>query len=345
MNGPVESLPIDRVAFAAPARRSGFQPIAGLLVIAVLGLAVFPWVGGDYYAGLLMRVMILGMFAMSLDLLIGYTGLISFGHAAFFGLAGYLLVIVTPAGGISVWIAVPAILAATALVAGAIGWLAIRTSGIYFIMLTLAFAQMLYYFFNDNPRFGGSDGLFLASRPTVSIGSLSLLDLSDKTTLYYVVLVSLIAAFVLLSVLLRSPFGHVIRAIRVNEGRTRALGYPVRRYKLASFVIAGALAGFAGILEAVHSGIMSPAHLSWHESGMVMIMVILGGMGTLYGAVIGAFILVFLQDYVQDLTEHWQLVMGLIIVFVVLVLPKGVAGLFEGRGRRSNSPPAEGGHG
>ncbi len=345
MNGPVESLPMDRMAFAAPARRRTLRPTAGLLVAAAVGLALFPWVGGDYYAGLLMRVMILGIFAMSLDLLIGYTGLISFGHAAFFGLAGYLLAIVTPAGGISVWLAVPGILAATAVVAAAIGWLAIRTSGIYFIMLTLAFAQMLYYFFNDNPRFGGSDGIFLASRPTVSIGSLSLLDLADKTTLYYVVLASLVAAFLLLSVVLRSPFGHVIRAIRVNEGRTRALGYSVRRYKLASFVIAGTLAGFAGILESVHTGIMSPAHLSWHESGLAMIIVILGGMGTLYGAVIGAFILVFLQDYVQDLTEHWQLVMGLIIVFVVLVLPKGVAGLVEGLGRRAVRTPAEGGHG
>ncbi|MDH3232792.1 MAG: branched-chain amino acid ABC transporter permease [Alphaproteobacteria bacterium] len=306
------------------------RAIAGLLGLAVLGFAIFPWLGGEYYIDLLIKVMILGIFAMSLDLLIGYTGLISFGHAAFFGLTGYVLVMVTPeAGSISVWLALPACLIAAALVAVVIGWMSIRTSGIYFIMLTLALAQMLYYFFNDSTRYGGSDGTFIASRPSVSIGSLRLLDLSDRITLYYVVLASLVGTFVLLLVLLRAPFGQVIQAIRANEARTRALGFAVQNYKLASFVIAGALAGFAGFLEATHTGIISPAHLSWHESGMVMIMVILGGMGTLYGAVLGAFILVFLQEFLQDMTEHWQLAMGLVIIVVVLVLPKGVAGMIK----------------
>lgn len=311
------------------------RPVAGLLVLAVAGFAIFPWLGGQYYVDLLIRVMILGIFAMSLDLLIGYTGLISFGHAAFFGLTGYVLVMVTPeTGSISVWLALPACLAAVALVAVVIGWLSVRTSGIYFIMLTLALAQMLYYFFNDSTKYGGSDGTFIASRPSVDIGSMRLLDLGDRISLYYVVLASLIGAFLLLVVLLRSPFGQVIQAIRANEARTRALGFAVQHYKLASFVIAGALAGFAGFLETTHTGIISPAYLSWHESGLVMIVVILGGMGTLYGAVLGALILVLLQDVVQDMTEYWQLVMGLIIIAVVLFLPKGVAGLFERLGRR-----------
>ncbi len=322
-------------------------PIAGLLGLAVVGFAIFPWLGGQYYVDLLMRVMILGIFAMSLDLLIGYTGLISFGHAAFFGLTGYVLVMVTPeTGSISVWLALPACLAAAALVAVVIGWLSIRTSGIYFIMLTLALAQMLYYFFNDSTKYGGSDGAFIASRPSVTIGSLRLLDLGDRITLYYVVLASLIGTFLLLLVLLRAPFGQVIQAIRANEARTRALGFAVQHYKLASFVIAGALAGFAGFLEATHTGIISPAHLSWHESGLVLIMVILGGMGSLYGAVLGALILVFLQDVLQDMTEYWQLVMGLIFIAVVLFLPKGVAGLFKGMGRRKGNrgePRVEGG--
>jgi len=304
------------------------RPLVGLLGLAVVGFAIFPWLGGQYYVDLLMRVMILGIFAMSLDLLIGYTGLISFGHAAFFGLTGYVLVMVTPeTGSISVWLALPACLIAAALVAAVIGWMSIRTSGIYFIMLTLALAQMLYYFFNDSTKYGGSDGTFIASRPSVSIGSLRLLDLGDRLTLYYVVLASMVGTFLLLMVLLRAPFGQVIQAIRANEARTRALGFAVQHYKLASFVIAGALAGFAGFLEATHTGIISPAYLSWHESGLVMIMVILGGMGTIYGAVLGAFILVFLQEFLQDMTEHWQLALGLIIIAVVLLLPKGVAGL------------------
>ena len=319
------------------------RPVIGLLGLAVVGFAIFPWFGGQYYVDLLIRVMILGIFAMSLDLLIGYTGLISFGHAAFFGLTGYVLVMITPeTGSISVWLALPACLLAVALVAVVIGWLSIRTSGIYFIMLTLALAQMLYYFFNDSTKFGGSDGTFIASRPSVSIGSLSLLDLGDRMSLYYVVLASMIGAFLLLLMLLRSPFGQVIQAIRANESRTRALGFAVQHYKLASFVIAGALAGFAGFLETTHTGIISPAHLSWHESGLVMIMVILGGMGTIYGAVLGAFILVLLQDVLQDMTEYWQLVLGLIIIAVVLFMPKGVAGVFDrvGRGVLNRREPA-----
>ena len=300
------------------------------LLSGIAALAVFPWVGESFYIELVMRMMIFGIFAMSLDLLIGFTGLVSFGHAAFFGLAGYLLAIVTPESGpVSIWLALPLCLAGAAAAALVIGWFSVRTSGIYFIMLTLAFAQMLFYFFNENSALGGSDGIFIFYKPTITIAGFTLLDLDNHYSFYYFILGSLIASYLFLRMLLNSPFGQVIRGIRANEGRTRALGYATFRYKLVSFVIAGTIAGYAGFLEGVHGGIMSPAHLGWHESGLVMMMVILGGMGTLYGAVLGAFAMVFLQDWFQDVTEHWLLLMGGFVIAVVLFLPHGIAGLLN----------------
>jgi len=317
-----------------------------LLALGVIALAVFPRFGESFYVDLVVRMMILGIFAMSLDLLIGFTGLISFGHAAFFGLSGYLLAISTPeTGPVSIWLALPLCLLGSALAALVIGWFSVRTSGIYFIMITLAFAQMLFYFFNDNTALGGSDGLFIYFKPGVSVGGVTLLNLDNVNTLYYVVLASLIGAYALLRVILRSPFGRVIQGIRANEARTRALGFATFRYKLVSFVIAGTLAGFAGFLQGVHGGIMSPAYLGWHESGTVLMMVILGGIGTLYGAVLGAFAMVFLQDWFQELTEHWLLLMGGFVIAVVLFLPNGIAGLPHQIGalftRRTARPPPE----
>lgn len=313
-----------------------------LLLAAVAGLAAFPSVGEDFYVDLVVRMMILGIFAMSLDLLIGFTGLVSFGHAAFFGLSGYILAIITPeTEAISIWFALPVCLAGTALVALVIGWFSVRTSGIYFIMITLAFGQMLFYYFNDSTAWGGSDGIFIFSKTTVAVGSVTLLDLNDNLVFYYVVLASLVGTYLFLAMVLSAPFGQVIRGIRANEARTRALGYATQRYKLMSFVIAGTLAGFAGFLEANHGGIMSPAHLGWHESGLVMMNVILGGMGTLYGPVLGVFAMEFLQDTFQDLTEHWHLYQGLFIIAVVLFLPHGIAGLVARLAGRARKRPPE----
>lgn len=306
------------------------KPRLIVLAAGVVLLAVYPWFGESYYVELVVRLMILGIFAMSLDLLIGYTGLVSFGHAAFFGLAGYLLAIVTPdSGPVSIWYALPVCLAGTGLFALVVGWLSVRTSGIYFIMITLAFAQMLFYFFNESVRFGGSDGMFLFYKPTVAIGSWELIDLEAGHNFYYFTLGALVAAYALLATLLRAPFGLVIQGVRANESRTRALGYATHRYKLVSFIIAGMVAGLAGFLEASHTGIVSPGHLSWHESGMVLMMVILGGIGTLYGPVLGAFTFGLLQDNFQDLTEHWILVMGFFVVALVLFLPHGLGGLID----------------
>ncbi len=311
------------------------RTVASLLLAAVAGLALFPFASDEFYLELFTHIMVLGIFAMSLDLLIGFTGLVSFGHAAFFGLAGYLLAIITPESeAMSLWVSLPVCLAGVALAALAIGWFSVRTSGIYFIMITLAFAQMAFYYFNENVALGGSDGMFIFTKPSVGVAGFEIIDLGDPTTVYYAVLASLVACYLLLSMILRAPFGRVIKAIRVNEHRTRALGYDTRRYKLAAFVIAGTMAGYAGYLEAVSTGIVSPGHLSWHQSGLVLILVILGGMGTLYGPVLGAFVLVLLHDQVQDVTVHWQLVQGIFVILVVLFLPHGIAGLVARLARR-----------
>lgn len=315
------------------------RPLLTLLVLSLSVLTLFPVIGDEFYQELVVRLMIMAIFAMSLDLLIGYTGLVSFGHAAFFGLSGYMLAIITPeTEPISIWLALPFCLLVTATAALIIGWFSVRTSGIYFIMITLAFAQMFYYYFNENQNLGGSDGIFIFSKPTVFIGNIQILDLNNPLSFYYFVLISLIASYLILFVILQAPFGQVIRGILANETRTRALGFNTQKYKLISFIIGGTLAGFAGFLEAVAGGIISPAHLSWHESGTIMMVVILGGMGTLYGPVLGAFILGFLQDYFQEIwSAHWLLLLGIFIIVVVLLLPKGIAGLFSQTVHRKNT--------
>ncbi|MCP5368270.1 MAG: branched-chain amino acid ABC transporter permease [Hyphomicrobiales bacterium] len=314
-----------------------------LLLAGVLALAAFPFVGDEFYVELVVRMMILGIFAMSLDLLIGFTGLVSFGHAAFFGLSAYVLALITPdSGPVSIWWALPLCLLVTSAAALVVGWFSVRTSGIYFIMITLAFAQMLFYFFNQNADLGGSDGLFIFFKPEVAVGSTVLLDLSDQHTFYWFVLGGLVASYLLLAVMLEAPFGRVVRGIKVNESRTRALGYATQRYKLVSFILAAAVAGFAGFLEATHTSFVNPAHLSWHESGLAMMFVILGGMGTLYGPVIGSFAFGLMQDQFQELTEHWSLVIGIFVILIVLFLPQGIAGLVKrvaGTGAARALPP------
>lgn len=306
-----------------------------MLAVGVAGLALFPLAGDSFYIKLVIKIMALGIFAMSLDLLVGFTGLVSFGHAAFFGVAGYTLAwFVNKAGITELAVVLPAALATSALAALMIGWLAIRTRGVYFIMLTLALAQMLYYFFKDQRYWGGTDGINILDKPRLAVGDVVLLNLGDRVTLYYVTLVLLVGVFAFLAVLLRSPFGRALIGIKVNEDRMRAVGYDVARLKLAAFVIAGMLAGLAGFIEATRSSFVNPAHLSWHESGLVLVMVLLGGMGTLYGPVVGAAVLVLLEDNVSGLWDHWLLIMGFFVIFLVLFLPNGIAGLTDGIARR-----------
>jgi len=295
------------------------------LLIGVVVLALVPAFAEKFYVQLVTKIMILSIFALSLDLLAGYAGLVSLGHAAYFGVAAYTLALIAPAGDpANFWSTLPVSLAGSALAALVIGTFVVRTSGVYFIMVTLAFAQMIYYFFHDTRIAGGSDGMYIDARPATGIAGL---DLADDTHFYYLVLVLLAGVFMLLSIILRSPFGRALQGIKSNEQRMRALGFATQRYKLAAFVLAGTLAGLAGYLAAAKEGYVNPELIAWHQSGVVLMMLILGGMGTLLGAVIGAFSYVLLQEWFSTLTRHWPLLMGGFIIVTVLLFPQGLAGL------------------
>lgn len=317
-------------------------PVRIALLVGALGLALFPLVGATFYLQLLAKIMILAVFAMSLDLLVGFTGLVSLGHAAFFGLGAYTLMLLSPEyQAANFWLSLLASIAVAALAALAVGALVLRTSGVYFIMVTLAVAQMLFYYATGSKRLGGSDGAYIYVKPDASIFGWTPFDLGSRVQFYYVALVVLLGTYGLLRVVLGSLFGHAIRGIRANEHRMRALGFPVFRYKLASFVLAGALAGAAGHLAAAQYGYVSPDLLGWQQSGGVLMMTILGGMGTLFGPILGAFALVLLQDFLGDLTRHWLLPMGVFIILAVLVLPQGLGGLALAPWRRAGVPEVE----
>jgi branched-chain amino acid transport system permease protein len=194
-------------------------------------------------------------------------------------------------------------------------------------MVTLAFAQMLFYLTNDTTWFGGSDGRFVNFRPTLSLFGFEIFDISSKIGFYYVVLASLVLTYLFLRMLLDAPFGRTLMGIKVNEHRMRALGYATDRYKLVAFVVAGMLAGLAGYLNAAQFGFVNPADLSWRHSGEALMFVILGGLGTLFGPVIGTFLMVLFHDFVSELTEHWHMFMGAFVIAVVLLMPNGVASL------------------
>ena len=305
-------------------------PMLALLVFAV----AFPWFGEKYYVDLVVKVMILSIFALSLELLVGQTGLVSFGHAAFFGIAAYAAALLSPQSGpASFWILFPAALAAAGLYALAVGALSLRTRGIYFIMVTLAFAQMAYYVFHDTKVGGGSDGIYLYFRPEIAVGSTTLLDLSSPLVFYFFVLVALVLTFLMLAALQRSRFGRALAGIRVNEQRMRAAGFLTYSYKLAAFVVGAMLAGVAGFLYALKDGYVNPEILSWHQSGAVLLMIILGGIGSLRGAVLGAIAFVALQELYQSqaifgsFAKHWQLTLGLTIIAFVALMPQGLIGL------------------
>ena len=298
-----------------------------LAIIALLVLAALPFVAGKFYIDLIAKIMIMAIFAMSLDLLVGVTGLVSLGHAAFFGLASYMLVLAAPDQytAVSLWTSLPLAMAASALLALVIGALALRTRGVYFIMVTLAFSQMVYFVFHDTKIAGGSDGTYIYVKPKANLGAWSF-NLGDSAQFYYAMLVLLALTFLFLRMLLASRFGRALRGIKSNEQRMRALGFNTYAYKLAAFTIAGAIAGLAGYFAAVQFGFVNPEMLSWHQSANVLLMVILGGMGNVVGAVVGAFALVLAQDLFSSLTKHWLLLMGGFVIAVVVLLPNGLTG-------------------
>lgn len=300
-----------------------------LPVLAVLlALPVLAAQAGDtFYVGLATRVLIFALAATSLNLILGFGGLVSFGHAAFVGLGAYTVALLMQAGVVSAWVAWPAAMLVSATIALLIGLVSLRTQGVYFIMITLAFAQMLYYLVISLKAYGGDDGLSLAGRSSVGWG----LDLGQDTQLYYLTLALLVGALVLITRLLNARFGHVLQSIRENELRMTAIGYPVFRYKLVAFTLAGGLAGLAGALLANQGGFVSPALMQWNQSGMLMIMVILGGVGHLYGGVIGAVVFLLLEEFLSHYTIHWQLGLGAVLLGVVLLAPNGITSLLRRR--------------
>ena len=311
----------------------GVQVALGLALIALLA---FPFVGTDFYTQMVTRMMIMAIFAMSLDLLQGVTGLVSLGHAAYFGLAGYALAFLTPQGeAVSLWWTLPVAVLASGLAALIIGFFVVRTHGIYFIMVTMAFAQMVFYLFFDNKVLGGSDGLYINFKPAADIFGWVPFDLDNKRTLYYFTLIAVLGVYAFLRRLLWSPFGRALAGIRVNEHRMRAMGFGTFGYKLAAFTLAGALAGLAGYLWGVQSGYVNPELMGFHMSAHGIMMVILGGMGNFAGAIIGAFAFEYVLHVFKDLPtvggfnlgKHWQLWMGSFIVLLVLFAPRGILGL------------------
>jgi branched-chain amino acid transport system permease protein len=305
---------------------------AGRLAVAAafFGLALFPLTGAGFYTELVSKVMILAIFAMSLDLLVGYTGMVSFGHAAYYGIGAYVLGLATPKyDAPSFWLTLAGAVAASTLAAALVGALVVRVKGVYFIMVTLAFAQLFHFVFHDTPLGRGSDGISLNLKPDATVAGFTPFDLGKFTTFYYLVLVLLVLVYLFLALLLRSPLGRALQGIKSNEHRMLSLGFPVNRYKLAAFTVAGGLAGVAGYLNALQFGFVNPELLSWHQSGNALLMIILGGLGRLYGGVAGAFAFVLLQELFQQLTDRWQLPFGLCIVLLVVFLPGGLGSLVD----------------
>jgi len=327
--------PVDVVADVGPLPDIGRHEAGGWLVpvAAALVVAALPLIVSPYAQDLVVRIAVYAIFALSLELLVGATGLVSLGHAAFLGIGAYATVLAAGDAGAPLLVLVLLAVAAAAAYAVVVGVLSLRTRGVYFIMVTLAFAQMAYFVVHDTKAGGGSDGIFLYAKPALTVGGATLLDLGQRTTFFYIVLAMLAATYALIALLLRSRFGHALAGIRVNEQRMRAAGFSTTPYKLAAFVVAGALAGLAGFLLAVKDGAVNPELLSWHESGAVLLMLIFGGIGSLRGAVLGAVAFTLLKELFQSeallgpLAQHWQLTLGLTIIAFVAALPRGLIGI------------------
>ena len=295
-----------------------------LALAALAALALLPWVLARHQLSILVDLLIFGLFAMSLDLIMGYTGMVSFGHAAYFGLGAYgsALVLIHFEPPIPVALLAGALLAGV--VAAPVGWFSTRATGIYFAMLTLAFAQLLYtvaYKWRDLT--GGSDGIAGVPRTTLFWGGPSL---AERRTFYYLVAVIVVLSLLACRALVRSPFGRALQAIRENEHRFVSLGRDSRPFKLVVFVIAAAFAGLAGALFAPFRGFASPEVMFWVLSGQGLMMVITGGIGTLVGPLIGAMVFLLVQEILSSYTEHWMIFTGAVFVLIVIFLPGGVVG-------------------
>lgn len=299
------------------------------LALAVL-LGAAPLYAPPYYVGLASTALVAAMFALSLQLLVGGAGLVSLAHAAFFGLGAYAVPLTTQLLGAppSILVTLIAAAALAGVAALLVGLLALRSRGFFFLMSTLAFGQLFFFVFHDTPLGGGTDGVFI-QRPVFGVGSLVLhVSRADRPALLLVLnLVLLALMYAGLHALMRTLFGRALLGIKANEHRMAATGHDVRALKLAAFVLAGTLAGIAGHMAAVTDGFVNPDLLGWHRSASALLMVLLGGIGALYGPILGAFAFTALAEASQSITERQGLVEGLAVLAVVLALPRGLAGL------------------
>ena len=321
-------------SFDPPLERAPLPRLNGrtafiVVMLAMLALLpVYTTLSGDSFVmTLFTRVLILAIGAVSLNLIMGYGGMVSFGHAAYLGIGGYAVGILAKEGIGSGFVQWPVAVAVSALYALVVGALSLRTRGVYFIMITLAFAQMIYYVAIGLERYGGDDGLTIYQRS----GFGSLIDLNNKTVFYYLCFVVLVASIYLVSRLINSRFGLVIRGTRSNERRMRAIGFPTFRYKLICFVIAGAMCGLAGALLANHTSFISPALMQWTRSGDLIVMVVLGGLGSLFGPLIGTVAFLLLEEALSRVTEYPDLILGPVLLLVAIYLHGGIEGLLQWR--------------
>ena len=312
-----------------PQTRAGLIGLGGCVAV----LAVLPYLTSAYYVGLVTTAMIAAMLALSLQLLVGAAGLISLGHGAYYGLAAYTVYMISPETGTPkpIWVTLPTAMIVAGIASYVVGALSLKTKGFFFLMVTLAFGQMIFTVFHDTKIGGGTDGAYVA-KPLLSVLGLTLdpasLPRSQRAwPIYYVALVQLVLTYLALAFLLRSLFGRVLEGIKVNEHRMVSMGFDTTRYKLAAFVIAGVLAGGSGHMWSLHSGFVNPELVGWHKSAEALLMILLGGIGSLFGAVVGAFAFVALGEAAQLLTSRKLLVEGIVILAAVILLRDGLMGL------------------
>jgi branched-chain amino acid transport system permease protein len=302
----------------------------GLLALFAAVPLAAPALGLPFYVDVCARIMIWSIAALGLNLILGVGGMVSFGHAAYIGIGGYAVGILAYHGVDDGFVQWPLALAASGLAALLFGAISLRTRGVYFIMITLAFAQMVYFLGVSADTYGSNDGMTIWDRSRFSLGGATL-SLDDDTLFYYLVLAVLVGVYALVRRLVAARFGAVIQGARSNETRMRAMGVPTYRYRLAAFVISGLICGLAGILMANFEKFVSPDMMSWQRSGELMFMVILGGMGSLFGPVLGATAFLVLSELLSTLTEHWHVIFGPFLVLFVLFVRGGLAGLLMRR--------------
>ena len=304
-----------------------------LILVLLCALMPFmaPLIGQDFYTDVFARTMVWAIAAVSLNLIMGYGGMISFGHAVYIGVGGYAVGILTFHGIENAYIQWPVALAASGLVALIFGAISLRTRGVYFIMITLAFTQMVHFFSVSLEKYGSDDGLTIDARSDFSI---PFFDLNDGITLYYLIFVLMMLSIYTTHKIVNSRFGMVIRGAMSNDDRMRSIGYPTYGYKLTAFVIAGVMCGLSGILSANLEDFVSPDMMSWPRSGDLIFMVVLGGMGTIFGPLGGAIVFWLLSEFLSDITEHWHLIFGPFLILVVLFARGGLEGIIDQLGGR-----------